>query len=309
MLVTSPSHQRRGGGHLLLEWGIQKARTLNLPIYLEATPIGRPLYERHAFKAVDHLNLDLTAIGITEPTTHICMAHPAPSPHAPPHLPPSTYTITPVTSDADFARLAHIEHVSFETDLTMSLCYPGEQTVQDRATQHAHFFHADPSARFVKATDTRTNSIVAWARWNFYVDRVTTDQTRWPKQWPEGANAALCEYFFGAMDEKRDMYMKGKDFFLMGLLVTLPEYRGKGIGSSLLQWGLDAADEKGVECWIDASPMGVELYKRMGWVEVDHVDVDLGKYGGEGGKMDRTVCLIRKPGGGEWKVDGGTYYS
>ena len=64
-----------------------------------------------------------------------------------------------------------------------------------------------------------------------------------------------------------------------------------------------------MECWIDASPKGVELYKRMGWVEVDHVDVDLGKYGGEEGKTDQTICLIRKPGGGEWKVEGGTYYS
>ena len=75
----------------------------------------------------------------------------------------------------------------------------------------------------------------------------------------------------------------------------------------MLKWGLEIADEKEVECWIDASPMALGLHKRLRWVEVDHVDVDLGKYGGEEGKMDRTVCSIRKPGGGEWKVEGGTY--
>ncbi|SLM40980.1 GNAT domain [Lasallia pustulata] len=191
----------------------------------------------------------------------------------------------------------------------MALCFPGSQSAAGRAAQHANFFRSDRSVRFVKATDTRTGSIVAWARWNFYVDGATLDQTPWPKEWAEGTNVPCVEYFFGALDRKRDAFMKGKDFFLMGVLVTLPEYQGKGIGSSLLQWGLEIADEKGVECWIDASPMSVELYKRLGWVEVDHVDLDLGKYGGEQGIVDRTVCLIRKPGGGEWKVEGGTYYS
>lgn len=191
----------------------------------------------------------------------------------------------------------------------MSLCFPSEQSVSDRASEHAHFFRTDIGARYVKATDTATDTIVAWARWNFYVDSVTADQTAWPKEWSESANVPLCEYFFGAMDAKRDKHMKGKAFFLMGILVTMPEYQGKGIGSSLLRWGLEVADEKGVECWIDASPMGVELYKRLGFVEVDYIDVELGAYGGAPGKVDRTVCLIRKPGGGEWKVEGGTYFS
>lgn len=190
----------------------------------------------------------------------------------------------------------------------MSLCLPSEQTVHDSAKNHAKTFRTDPSAHYVKATDTRTDSIVAWARWNFYVDVVPAEQTAGTKVWGEGTNAPLCEYFFGAMDAKREMHMKDKPFFLMGILVTMPEYQGKGIGSSLLQWGLEIADGEGVECYINASPKAVKMYERLGWVEIDHIDVDLGQYGGEQGIIDRTVCLIRKPGGGEWKTEGGTYF-
>lgn len=190
----------------------------------------------------------------------------------------------------------------------MSLCFPGEQTIHDSAKNHAKSFRTDPSVRYVKATDTSTDRIVAWARWNFYVDVVPPDQPAGTKEWGDGTNVPLCEYFFRAMDAKRDMHMKDKPYFLMGILVTMPQYQGQGIGSSLLRWGLEIADEKGVECYINASPKAVKVYERLGWVEVDHVDVDLAQYGGEKGKIDRTVCLVRKPGGGEWRMEGGTYF-
>ena len=89
--------------------------------------------------------------------------------------------------------------------------------------------------------------------------------------------------------------MKGKTHCLLSVLATLPEYRRKGIGSQLLRRGLEEADEKGYESWINASPQGLALYKRHGWEEVGFVDINIGEWGGKEGIIDRTVCLVRKP--------------
>lgn len=62
-----------------------------------------------------------------------------------------------------------------------------------------------------------------------------------------------------------------------------------------MEWGLQEADREGVECWIDSSPFGLGLYKKFGWKEVGYLDVDLGRWGGEAGKVRRTVHMVRSP--------------
>lgn len=49
---------------------------------------------------------------------------------------------------------------------------------------------------------------------------------------------------------------------------TDPDYRGRGIGKFLMEWGVKKADEMGVESFIEASEMGTHLYRKFGFVIV-----------------------------------------
>ncbi|KAL3459534.1 acyl-CoA N-acyltransferase [Aspergillus heterothallicus] len=49
-LFVHPQYQRRGIAARLLRWGIEEAERLGLPLYLEATEEGRPVYERFGFE-------------------------------------------------------------------------------------------------------------------------------------------------------------------------------------------------------------------------------------------------------------------
>jgi GNAT superfamily N-acetyltransferase len=53
-MATHPDHQRKGVGKLLVQWGIQIAEQLGLPIYLESTNAGQPLYESQGFETLKH---------------------------------------------------------------------------------------------------------------------------------------------------------------------------------------------------------------------------------------------------------------
>lgn len=55
ILGTDPTYERRGAGTLSLKWGLALADLLSVPVWLNASPTGRPLYERHGFEVVDHL--------------------------------------------------------------------------------------------------------------------------------------------------------------------------------------------------------------------------------------------------------------
>ena len=62
-------------------------------------------------------------------------------------------------------------------------------------------------------------------------------------------------------------------------------------GRMLLDWGVDEADRLGLPCWLQSTPQGVGLYRKVGFVDVGNMDIDMSKFGGEG--TYRYSCMIR----------------
>ncbi|KAK5709368.1 hypothetical protein LTR17_019822 [Elasticomyces elasticus] len=73
ILVTHPKHHRRGVGAMQLRWGFEHAEKLGLPVYLESSPIGRPLYAREGFEALGVLPFDARKFGFEKELQHTLM--------------------------------------------------------------------------------------------------------------------------------------------------------------------------------------------------------------------------------------------
>ncbi|KLJ11962.1 hypothetical protein EMPG_12887 [Blastomyces silverae] len=50
LLAVHPEHQKRGIGKLLMDWGLDIGEKLQLPVYLESTKAGVPLYTKLGFE-------------------------------------------------------------------------------------------------------------------------------------------------------------------------------------------------------------------------------------------------------------------
>ena len=59
----------------------------------------------------------------------------------------------------------------------------------------------------------------------------------------------------------------------------------------LVEWGTNVADEAGLFCYLEGSPAGYSLYKKCGFEDVEYLDTNLTKWGGE--IAYRHVCMIR----------------
>lgn len=57
-LAVHPSHRNRGVASLLMDIGIKQADTLDLECWLEASAMGKPLYEKYAYQSLFKLAWD-----------------------------------------------------------------------------------------------------------------------------------------------------------------------------------------------------------------------------------------------------------
>lgn len=208
--------------------------------------------------------------------------------------------VTHVTSKDDFLGIVGVEERAFTSSPIMALMFPNSASSKtgkpDSLKVHNHqvSWATDLTTRYLKAS-LPDGTIVGFAKWNFFLENTSEPQHPWNMELPPNTHKELYEFFFGSLDKARNEAMKGKKHFLMAVLAVMPEYQRMGVGGKLLEWGLQEADREGVECWIDASPFGLGLYKKFGWKEVSYLDVELGKWGGEEGKVRRTVNMVRPP--------------
>ncbi|PKY07114.1 acyl-CoA N-acyltransferase [Aspergillus campestris IBT 28561] len=173
--------------------------------------------------------------------------------------------IHPAT-EPDATTLATIFTTSFTTDIDLAM-FPPTPAVHNWWTR---VFAADiartPSTRVFKAVDDATGKVAGYAVWALPGCAHAGDDEMPP--FPAECDAGLCERFFGAMDEMMDVVMCGVEgFYYLKMLATRPEYRGQGIASRLLRWGMERAEEEKVPVFLSSSPAGKSVYERAGFEE------------------------------------------
>lgn len=77
-------------------------------------------------------------------------------------------------------------------------------------------------------------------------------------------------------------------------LATHPDYQGNGLGAALVRWGLEQAEKDGLPVYLEATPAGAPLYKRLGFEVVE--EHDLSRFITDGTEY-KVLSMLKRPGG------------
>lgn len=77
LLHTHPDHQGRGAASMMLKWGAAEADRLGLVSYLEASPVGKKLYEKNGFQELETVRVDFSKWGGPAEFSTALMSRPA----------------------------------------------------------------------------------------------------------------------------------------------------------------------------------------------------------------------------------------
>ncbi|KAI0022573.1 acyl-CoA N-acyltransferase [Xylariomycetidae sp. FL0641] len=191
--------------------------------------------------------------------------------------------VKPATA-GDALRAATIEHVAYAPNPLNDVLFPGPfaaDAVAERAREMAQVLDHDPTVHWLKVVDTDLEgeaSMVAFAQWHV----VTAEQRQPPprtRAFGPGCNPEACELLFGSIARMRARALGDRPHVYLKFLQTDPKHQRRGAGAMLIRWGVEEAKKLGLVAYLESSEEGHELYKRCGFHDMEHVPVDLSKWG------------------------------
>ncbi|GLA01933.1 hypothetical protein AnigIFM60653_001224 [Aspergillus niger] len=195
------------------------------------------------------------------------------------------FKLTVVASDSEFDELVRCEFDAYENPQCnlKNLFFPiqgssptaRDAAIQDAVKRQIHWHRSDPSSQWIKVIDVESGKIVGAACWHIYETNpytVTSDEEcNW---WPTGearniANALMGQFLVPRMTYMNKPHITNNPITcsVLDICFTHPTYRRRGVGNMLMEWGVQKAEEKNLESYIDATEIGRELYSKWGFVE------------------------------------------
>ncbi|KAF2137611.1 uncharacterized protein K452DRAFT_291428 [Aplosporella prunicola CBS 121167] len=92
---------------------------------------------------------------------------------------------------------------------------------------------------------------------------------------PKSLNKEALDVVTKYMHDAKEKFMgKGNNnFWYLFSICVSPDYQRKGIGAILMQWGMDQADKDGLPIYLESTPAGYSLYKKMGLETIGEIKV------------------------------------
>ncbi|KAF1983835.1 acyl-CoA N-acyltransferase [Aulographum hederae CBS 113979] len=205
--------------------------------------------------------------------------------------------VSPI-SPSDLEATVGVWMAAFEEGIGAALMNPSDPAVD--FPRHVSHLQKDLKEdkenilRIFKCVDTATGEIAGIAEWHFYLREQTDEELDKHLERPKPGDDSYreCdEVIYDWLKGERRKDMGNRAYIYLYILAIRPQYQRKGVGSALLEHGLQQVDEFGLESYLEASMQGKPLYERFGFRVVNEREFDMTVFGKEG--TDRNATMLR----------------
>ena len=205
----------------------------------------------------------------------------------------------------DIPELVRVFHESFREDRSFKACYGAVpfKLLEEFHIQEFQDIFSRWWVHYFKIIDSSNQQIAGFSGWRFrhpVEDEEAATQTAiangkdqsLPWYRVVGLNVPLCMKLSDLQNEAKGHLYNQETDFQMEIIAVRPCYRRHGLGSLLMQEGLNTAEAMGAKVYLHASPLGLQLYKKFGFKAIAEITVDLEEHGQDG--VISEICMIKE---------------
>ncbi|CAL8581028.1 hypothetical protein XPA_006736 [Xanthoria parietina] len=189
--------------------------------------------------------------------------------------------VIPITLET-LETCCNIHYGAYDDNSFFQVLYPKGHTkdLQKNLTYHDRLEHKDPNVHMFCVIDTSSkDKIIGAAKWTLVGPGVASgeqdEQDAGPPEIADGViDADFFTHFQDVVSSRRAKHKTRKTVQLSDLSV-LEGYRHRGAGSLLVKTLIDFADKEGLPCYLESTPKGYNMYKQLGFRDVDKLEMDL----------------------------------
>ncbi|KAH7253173.1 hypothetical protein FSOLCH5_013968 [Fusarium solani] len=182
-----------------------------------------------------------------------------------------------------------------------------EESLKESTARQLVWHDTDSTSYWGKVVDD-DGTIVGACLWkicptNPFEDYNAHEDADWH---PEGERREYVSRCLEQFDLPRSK-MGARPQVYLNILYTHPDYRRQGVADMILNWGKKKADKMGVEMWLDATELGVPVYKKHGFtvVNVNRLQPTKAEPGEEWMEIEKelqpmTFWQMWRPAGGDY---------
>ncbi|THY62235.1 hypothetical protein D6C98_01646 [Aureobasidium pullulans] len=185
------------------------------------------------------------------------------------------FILTRAHTPHDFHSIVALEFKTF-TDPHLREIFMGPDTPDGHAYLSSFYqktLHTNASDVWVKVEEKKTGKIVGASNWKVHMGSVpkhelAEEDLGWG--WLECDEEKLNKVkgvITGIMGVRKRLFTE--PYCQLHICFTDPYYQRRGIGSMMLQWGSDLADQLFLPSWVEASPAGNFLYRKFGYKDIE----------------------------------------
>ncbi len=211
-------------------------------------------------------------------------------------------------SEDDIPSLIRVHMAGFAFDPSALLMFKDNDEWETMLLEMLKAQLSDPKFAVIKAISKDTGNVLGWQACGFLgkdehleskgaaagVEDVKDDTKN---QSDRTLRSVMNENFKRVQKD----WMANRKYIAFNTLVVDPSAQGHGIGTALIRWVTEKADEAGIYCWLQASPVAHSLYLKAGFKDVDSFEIDLREFapggikGGWGWGIYKHVSMLRLP--------------
>lgn len=175
----------------------------------------------------------------------------------------SSITIRPATHD-DIPQMLDVFFSAFSSSPLNKRCFPpSSPDVQAFQTSFLQSSIDDKNDNFMLVAED-DGQILGWARWARR-ENPPRGKKLDASTFPASGDQATAVDFFQKNADATAKYVAGERHWFLSTIATAKEAQRRGVGSALMRFGVERADEEGWMSYLNSSGEGRGLYEKFGF--------------------------------------------